>query len=58
MIKDTGGCYILILGLRKGCYQKYVCSKFEPNFFSKLNANISSFSVNHITLGGDLMEEP
>uniref|UniRef100_A0A8C2AC27 Cytidine monophosphate-N-acetylneuraminic acid hydroxylase n=1 Tax=Cyprinus carpio TaxID=7962 RepID=A0A8C2AC27_CYPCA len=40
-----------------GRYRKCVCSKFEPNFFSKLNANISSFSVNHITLGGDLMEE-
>ncbi len=58
MIKDTGGCYILILGQllseRVLIGSVYAPNTFEPTFFSELTANISSFSVNHMIIDGDL----
>uniref|UniRef100_A0A672P311 exodeoxyribonuclease III n=1 Tax=Sinocyclocheilus grahami TaxID=75366 RepID=A0A672P311_SINGR len=57
MIKDTGGRYILILGQLFGervlIGSVYAPNSFEPTFFSELTANISSFSFNHMIIGGD-----
>lgn len=60
MIKDTGGCYVLVLGQLFGerflLGSVYAPNTFEPFFlffFSELIANKSSFSVNHIIVGGD-----